>query len=113
VRKSPNFDGTQNALKSIRKWAYCKKQNSCLPKQTIVGKHASTDQFVENVIVEWDTFAGAVAFDIINKIRHGISSSANGNITDFVHELIGRISAGGFLQSLQNQAFQQLIILNM
>ena len=32
-----------------------------------------TDQFVEKVVVEHDVFTGAVTFDVLHEIGHGIA----------------------------------------
>ena len=35
---------------------------------TVAGRHVLGDQFVENVVVKRDTFAGAGAFDVLDEI---------------------------------------------
>ena len=47
-----------------------------------------TDQFVEKVVVEHDVFTGAVTFDVLHEIRHGIAGAADRNIADRVHDFL-------------------------
>ena len=47
----------------------------------------SGHQFVENIVVKWDTFAGACAFDIFDEIDPGIARAADRAIPDSPHDL--------------------------
>ena len=47
----------------------------------------STDQFIENIVVEWVVFAGAAAFDVLKKVGHGIAGAADRDIADCTHDL--------------------------
>ena len=54
----------------------------------IAGNMFLTNQFVEKVIVEHDVFTGAVTFDILHEIGHGIAGAADRNIADRVHDFL-------------------------
>jgi hypothetical protein len=67
-------------------------------------RQASTHQFVKQIVLEHNAFAGAVAFDILHKISHRIVATANRNIPDFMNDslkafflpgAIARIRLGG------------------
>src|SRR5436309_9219237 len=47
----------------------------------------SVYQFVENIVVEWDGFAGAGAFDVLDEIGPGRVSAADRAVTDSPHNL--------------------------
>ena len=54
----------------------------------VVGRQVSAHQFVENIVVKWDSFAGAGAFHVLGKIDPGITRATDRAITDSPHDLL-------------------------
>ena len=55
---------------------------------TLLGTPNLADQFVENIVVKRDTFAGACAFDIFDEIDPGIARAADRAIPDSPDDLL-------------------------
>ena len=47
-----------------------------------------SDQFVENVVVKWDTFAGAGAFDVLDEVDSGIACATDRAIAGSPNDLL-------------------------
>src|SRR6266702_1726096 len=47
-----------------------------------------SDQFVENVVVKWDTFAGAGAFDVLDEVDSGIACATDRAIPGSPNDLL-------------------------
>src|SRR5207249_9662531 len=54
----------------------------------ILGMPNSGHQFVENIVVKWDTFTGACAFDIFDEIDPGIARAADRATPDSPDDLL-------------------------
>jgi hypothetical protein len=51
-------------------------------------KSLSPNQFVENVVIEHDVFAGAAAFDVFHEIRQRIIGAADRDIANCAHDFL-------------------------
>src|SRR6266571_1117034 len=48
----------------------------------------SAHQFVENVVVKWDTFTGACAFDVLDEVDPRIAGATDCAVPDSPHDLL-------------------------
>jgi len=58
-----------------------------LPADSPAG-NALADQVIENIVVEWDTFAGACAFDVLSEIDPGKARATDRAIPDSPNNLL-------------------------